>query len=482
MSTHHFRLVATTAVFAATTLAVAGCASDTTAQSSRQQTVQATADNVSFHKCGAKCDGTIDGAKYEIKLPSKWNGTLLLYSHGYRFATPGPPDFGAVQTTAQVSSLDEDGTGTDAVTKDLLAQGYALAGSSYKSNGWAVADGVQAGEQVYKKFASLVAKPKRTYVWGDSLGGLISEIIAEKDAAFVDGAAPMCGAVAGPNLNFDVALDVAFAIKTLIDPQLQLTGYSSADEANAQWKLAAAKLVAAAKDTKGGGTAKALFIGALVDAPTKTQTYDGHDIESQVSAVVESALTALAFGTAARYEIEQRIGGNASSNVGTNYAQRISSTEATLVKTVGGNVSAYEAQLAAAPRVSSDPAARTKFERLGDTTGAIKVPTLTMHTENDPLVLVSNESVLASRARARNNSADLVQLYVAPPASYSTTSGAPYGAGHCVFSVKQRVGLIDTVNNWVRKGVYPVPAGVASAFGPGLDATFTPQPWPAKLR
>jgi hypothetical protein len=479
MSSHRF-FAATTAVFVAATLTLAGCASDTTSQSGRQQTVRSTSDNVSLHKCGGKCDGSIDGAKYEIKLPSKWNGTLLLYSHGYRFATPGPPDFSAVQTTAQVTSLDNDGTGTDAVSKALLAQGYALAGSSYKSNGWAVADGVHAGEQLYKKFSSIVGKPKRTYVWGDSLGGLITEILAERDSSWVDGAAPMCGAVAGPNLNFDAALDVAFAIKTLVDPQLQLTGYSSAAEANAQWKQAAAKLVAAAKDTKNGGTAKALFIGALVDAPLKTQTYDGANIQSEVEAVVESALTALAFGTAARYEIEQRVGGNASSNVNTDYAQRISPAEAALVKTVGGNVTAYEAQLAAAPRVSSDPAARAKFEKLGDTTGKIAEPTLTMHTEFDPLVLVANESVLAERAQAHHDAGDLVQLYVKPPATYPTSTGAPYGAGHCVFSVQQRVGLIDTLNSWVRKGVYPVPQGVTGAFGPGIDPAFAPLPWPTK--
>ncbi|WP_375489758.1 hypothetical protein [uncultured Jatrophihabitans sp.] len=477
---HRRRCVLSVAtVLTVTAFALTACSSDTTAVSGRQRTVQSTSTDVSFHKCAGKCDGTLDGAKYEIKLPAKWNGTLLLYSHGYRFATPGPPDFSAVQTNAQVTSLDADGSGTDAVSKALLAQGYALAGSSYKSNGWAVADGVQAGEQLYKKFVGLVGKPQRTYVWGDSLGGLITEILAEKDSSFVDGAAPMCGAVAGPNLNFDVALDVAFAIKTLIDPQLQLTGYASAEQADAQWKQAAAKMIAAAKDTAHGGTAKALFIGSLVDAPHKTATYDGHDIQSQVAAVVESALTALAFGTAARYEIEQRVGGNASSNVDTDYAQRISAPESALIKLVGGDPAAYEKQLAAAPRISADAAARKRFEQLGDTTGKIQLPTLTMHTENDPLVLVSNESVLAQRARTRKSSGDLVQLYVAPPTTYSTSSGAPYGAGHCIFSVKQRVGLIDTLNNWVQKGVYPTPQGVSGAFGPGLDPAFTPTPWPA---
>jgi hypothetical protein len=32
----------------------------------------------------------VDGATYTIAVPSPWNGTLLLYSHGFNF--PGTPN------------------------------------------------------------------------------------------------------------------------------------------------------------------------------------------------------------------------------------------------------------------------------------------------------------------------------------------------------------------------------------------------------
>jgi hypothetical protein len=32
--------------------------------------------------------GTLNSAEYRIELPARWNGTLVLYSHGYL-----PPDF-----------------------------------------------------------------------------------------------------------------------------------------------------------------------------------------------------------------------------------------------------------------------------------------------------------------------------------------------------------------------------------------------------
>jgi hypothetical protein len=459
-------------------IVLTGCANESTSLSSRQKAVQATDQSVKFSSCGNQCTGEIDGAKYSIKLPSKWNGTLLLYSHGYRFAAPAPPDFGPVNTSAQVSSTDPDGSGSDPLSSKLLSEGYALAGSAYKSNGWAVADGVKAGQQLHDKFVQLVGKPKRTYVWGDSLGGLITELIAEQNASWVDGAAPMCGALAGPNYNFDAALDVAFAVKALIDPQLKLTGYASDAEAASNWQHASAAVQQAAADTAGGGTAKVLYIAALVDAPTATRTYDGHDLTSQVKARVEALLTALAFGTSGRYELEQRIGGDPSDNTKADYDSRIDSAEAGLIQLAGGNVAALNKTVDTLPRITADGSARDAIEKLGDTTGELVAPTLTLHTEDDPLVLVQNETVFSQRVAAKGRSDRLVQLYVAPPASYPESTGAPYGAGHCIFSDQQRVGLITGLDNWVRRSVYPTQAGLLPEFGEGLDPAFLPGSWP----
>jgi hypothetical protein len=462
----------------AAALVLTACANSSTPLSSRQKTVQAADQSVKYTPCGNQCTGEIDGAKYAIKLPSKWNGTLLLYSHGYRFATPAPPDFGPVATYPQVSSTDSDGSGSDPLSSKLLSEGYALAGSAYKSNGWAVADGVQAGQQLHDKFVQLVGKPKRTYVWGDSLGGLITELIAEQNGSWVDGSAPMCGALAGPNYNFDAALDVAFAVKALIDPQLKLTGYTDSAEAASYWQQASAAVQKAAADTAGGGTAKILFIASLVDAPTATATYDGHDLVSQVKARVEALLTALAFGTTGRYELEQRVGGDPSDNTKADYDSRIDSSEASLIQLAGGNVATLSKTLDAAPRITADGSARDAIEKLGDTTGALVAPTLTLHTEDDPLVLVQNETVFADRVAAKQQTGRLVQLYIAPPVSYSETAKAPYGAGHCNFSDEQRVGLVTALDNWVRRGVYPTQVGLAPLLGEGLNPAFVPGSWP----
>ncbi len=458
-------------------LVLAACSSGSTPTPPQRSTD----DNVSFTSCDkVACTGTLDGAKYEIVMPQAWNGTLLIYSHGYRQAAPAPPDFAPVDTSAEPAPGWN--AGAEDVGQALLDQGYAIAGSAYKTNGWAVADGVKADEDLHQYFVDKVGKPDRVIVWGDSLGGLITEVLSEKHPEWVDGAIPLCGVLAGPDKNLDLALDVAYAIKTLLDPALKLTGYSSYDEAVANWEGAAKAIVAAGTDTT-NGVPKILLVAALVDAPNQTSTYDGSTITSQVEAYAESVLTALGYGTFGRYDIEQRVGGNASANTGVDYASRVSASERSLIETVSpGATDRLLAQLAAGTRVSADQAARAKLAATGTPTGDIGHPTLTMHTKSDPLVLAQNETVFANEVATNPKAdADLVQLYTVPPSTYPEDVGAPYGAGHCNFTAVSRIAVVDLMQDWVRNGVYPGAAAIAAAMGvsSGYDPVYRPGPWPA---
>ena len=298
---------------------LAACGGESEALSALRRE-QSTREDVPFTGCDeVACEGDLGGAAYEILLPDSWNGTLMIYSHGYRQAEPAPPDFDPVDTTPAPAPGEE-------VAEALLADGYALAGSAFATNGWDVADGVAANEALHEFFVDEVGEPDRVYVWGDSLGGLITQTLAEKNADWVSGVAPFCGVLGGGNLNLDLALDVAYAVKTLIYPDLKLTGYTSHDEAVANWEGAAQAITEAGGDVENGVPA-ILMAAAMVDAPAQTRTYDGSDIESQVRARAESILTALGYGTFGRYEIEQRVGGNASGNDAADYVSRLSETE-----------------------------------------------------------------------------------------------------------------------------------------------------------
>ena len=65
-----------------------------------------------------------DGAAYKLQCPAgAWNGTLFLYSHGY--VVPG--------TNNPATDVGDPVTGSW-----LLNHGFALAGSSYATTGWAI--------------------------------------------------------------------------------------------------------------------------------------------------------------------------------------------------------------------------------------------------------------------------------------------------------------------------------------------------------
>ncbi|MEP6852408.1 MAG: hypothetical protein ABJA87_07115 [bacterium] len=476
---------------------VAGCSSGSSAPSGIRD-----AKNVALKKdCGsASCIGTRSDAKYEIQLPkskSDWNGTLVIWSHGYRNPAPIPQNPLNARGPQSPVDTEAEAAPTPEVGAALTGQGYAVAGSAFKTNGWDVLDAVAADEDLYSFFSSTFGTPKRVYLWGGSLGGLITETLAEKHPAWVSGVAPLCGVLGGTNLNLDLALDVAYMVKTLVYPQLKLTGFTSHEEAVRQWQAASSALVTRVQKGGAQGIADLLTIAAATGAPGKTQAFDGHDATSIGQAYAQSVITALGYGTWGRYDLEQRAGGNPSTNVDTDYSARIpAASRATIDVAAPGQLHGILARLEAGQRVSADAAARKKAETFGDPTGDITVPTLTLHTLNDPLVLVQNETVFANRVQDTIHSRTLLrQLFTAPPTHYDSAS---YGAGHCVFTKQELLGVIDVLNGWVRNSVYPGPAVIEHAFGYDQDTTpqkqlagtattglqplvLTAGRWPAKL-
>ncbi|HWC16783.1 MAG TPA: DUF6351 family protein, partial [Terriglobales bacterium] len=125
-----------------------------------------------------------DGSAYEIDMPAQWNGDLVLYAHGIN--DPQEP--------LVVPSQDSDfGPFRDG----LVARGYAVASSSWSTNGYAVKDGVQRTHQLKGIFNSQFGKPNRTILVGKSLGGLVVLKLAEQYSSHYDGVLTMCGAVGG---------------------------------------------------------------------------------------------------------------------------------------------------------------------------------------------------------------------------------------------------------------------------------------------
>ncbi|MCR3752470.1 hypothetical protein LX88_006465 [Lentzea californiensis] len=154
--------------------------------------------------------GQIDGAEYRVEVPSPWNGTLLLYSHGTYPAGYTPPIEMASRPAARA---------------DLLKRGYALAASRYSvPHGHSVPDALRDQPALVSWFSGAVGRPRRVIAWGSSLGGLTSVVLGERGR--FDGVLALCGALGGAVERSNQLLDLGFVIRTLLQPSLEVVRIS----------------------------------------------------------------------------------------------------------------------------------------------------------------------------------------------------------------------------------------------------------------
>jgi uncharacterized tannase-like protein DUF6351 len=338
-----------------------------------------------------------DGATWQIRVPADWNGTLLLYSHGYR--APGSPN------PAQDVS--------DPVTGGwLLDHGFALAGSSYASTGWAIKEALADQAAVLDAFEATVGHPRRTIAWGDSLGGMVTAGLVQRVPGRLDGALPACGVVAGAVATWNQALDAVFAFKVLLAPDSALQLVHITDPAR---NLALAREVLAAAQATPAGRARLALVAALNDTPgwadpTAPEPAPDDYAARQLSQYANLNGT-FPFPFAFRADLEARAGGNPSWNLGVDYARQLQRSvnrdevEA-LYQQAGLDLAADLHTLNRAPRIAPDLDAVGYAIRNIVFNGRLGgVPVLTLHTTGDPLVVVQQERAYAQAVRAAGDTA-----------------------------------------------------------------------------
>lgn len=108
--------------------------------------------------------GEIGGAKFTIAAPEEWQEKLVLIAHGYR------PDN---------APLGADLDATDEFVAPLVKDGWAVAITSYRRNGWIIEDAILDLKALRDHIAGKHGAVKRCVVVGNSMGGLIGTLIAE---------------------------------------------------------------------------------------------------------------------------------------------------------------------------------------------------------------------------------------------------------------------------------------------------------------
>lgn len=394
------------------------------------------------------------GAPYRIEVPAHWNGTLLLYSHGY--ASPQSQMPGSDAPSRQVAT-------------SLLAAGYALAGSGYSQQGWSIEQALGDQLGVLDAFAARVGRPRRTIAWGSSMGGLVTALLAERHPDRFQAALPMCGGLAGGVTMWNLRLDGAFAFRTLLAPSsdLQLTGIR-----DAAGNVRLAKSIARQAQTTPAGRARLALAATIQQLPTwlPKGLQDEQGAPAQETAQYQSwLLAALGSDFGNRAELEQRAGGNPSSNTGIDYARTLqqSGTQAEVARLyaqAGLDLQGDLDRLARAPRLSADGRAVRYLERFGTPTGRLRVPVLTLHTVADGQNSATNEASYASAVAAQGDAALLRQLFVAR-------------GGHCSFTPAEQVDAVGALSERLQSGRWAAwvdAAGAApeAAAGPPTAVRF----------
>ena len=393
--------------------------------------------------------GTLDdGATYLLECPAgKWNGTLFLYSHGY--VVPGSPN----------PARDVG----DPVTRAwLLASGFALAGSSYATTGWAIQQALPDQIHTLDAFDSTYGTPTRTIAWGHSLGGIITAGLIQDYPNRFTAALPMCGVLAGGVATWNTALDSAFAFKELIDPSIQIVNIT--DPSN----LTNGEVAVAAAQATPQGRARLALVAALADTPGWFTPLSPEPAASDYAAQEANQFlwdqqVDFPFALAFRAELEARAGGNPSWNAGVNYVEDLAKSAdleevIALYHQAGLSLTEDLRMLNRAPRISADPAAVRYLAQNVAFDGDISIPVLTMHTTGDGLVVPENEQAYRSVVDRAGNGRLLRQIFVDR-------------AGHCTFTPAETITAVQTLLNRLGTGHWnvPDPAGLnaeAAALGP----------------
>ena len=399
-------------------------------------------------------------AQYKIEVPDPWNGTLVLYSHGYSFGPSPATDVAA----------------DDPATKAwLLGHGYALAGSAYATSGWALQQALEDQIAVLDTFnKTTFGTPKRTIAWGHSLGGMITAGLVQLHPERFSGALPMCGVVAGGPGVWNQGLDSEFALTTLQAP-FKMVNFTSFGDAANNFNLASAALVAAQKNPE--GRARIALSAALADVPGWFKPGSAEPAANDYAAQEVNQLAwdnnpDFLFAFFGRAELEARAGGNFSWNTGVDYRVQLSHSVdraevQALYAAAGLDLNTDLDKLNAAPRIAANPSAVAYLTKYITYTGELNMPVLTMHTTGDGLVEVTDENAYASVVRSAGDNSMLRQVFV-------------HRAGHCAFTPAETITAFKTLVHRIDTGRWEDstdPAAMnanAAAFGAGPPFNILP--------
>lgn len=318
-----------------------------------------------------------------VCLPARFNGTLLVYAHGYV-----PPQ----EPLALPEELGEADVAE--VVDRLLLLGFGVAASSYHKNGYALEAAESDLNDLVDHVRATEPRVETVYVIGASEGGLITTMLVEKYPETFAGGLALCGPLAGVPYQIDYLADVRVLFDYFYPDVFPFGLLDVPDEAHEQWEEFRTE-IAAAVGAEPDGIAQ-LFDVARVPCAAVT-TSCAQDI--------------LAYSLFETNDLLDTAGGWPVSNAAKLY--RRSKDDAALN--------------AGVERFDADPDAAAYTRRYYRPHGRLRQPLVTLHTTQDPVVPHRHETAYFRRVALSGRSDQLTVLSVER-------------AGHCAFTAAEVIG------------------------------------------
>ncbi len=382
--------------------------------------------------------GVERGAAYRIEVPADWNGSLVMWAHGFR---------------GEGLELTVDNHPLRAY---LLANGFAWAASSYSENDYAVDVGVRDTERLTRVFRRQVGRADTTYITGVSMGGHVVARSIEQYPSRYDAAMPACG-VLGDYELFDYFLDYNVAAQQLA---LGTSSYPVGDD----YLTETVPTIKANLEAVPGGWPTVLNAdGQAFKQLVELRSGGDRPNFDEAWFFWNSFPT---FGGSAPGDFTFGLGtgdgtvgierGIAAENVGVDYQLDLDPATSPAEAAFNDGVVRVEA----ADRLRNSMSLNRPSPIV---TGDIDVPVLTLHNLGDLFVPFHNEVVYAQEVADAGNSDLLVQRAIR-------------GVGHCGFTGTELATAFADLVTWVEDGVRPAgdvvldPAVVAA---PDYGCRFT---------
>jgi pimeloyl-ACP methyl ester carboxylesterase len=434
-----------------------------------------------------QCAGAgADGAPYLMIAAANFNGTVFIWSHGIRPAINIPATLAPVGPYTITNAAEpgpRSSSGDLSVVNALVAAGYGVAGSGFSRQSLNVKEALAANVELIAAFKKKFPTTKKVIAWGDSLGSMHSQKLAETNPDLVDGVVLSCPAANPSDAMINYFGDALYGFKAFFDPSIKVGGYST-DAATRQGeqlanigkvltvlgKLSAGLSSGAWPDTASpaGKALEAagipsrsalLLVGSMAGIPTRSKHVDGTSGPTGAAetyplavapavAILENMGTVGVAGSLLIADGELLTGGKVFDNSKTDYAARVASDRDIYSFAFSGNsaVDAMLGALAATPRETADAAAVAKIPGLIGLKGTIAKPTVIMAAESDEYTPASiaqwyvdgygtqfaaaKDAAIAAAKSSRNYQAPvnkLVMLWAktAPKYSKFTAAGSP---------------------------------------------------------